>query len=141
MAMPALVTRLMRPLRPNRNQPGVLGVQVPACGGRLSQMPRLIMHIVIDGREVDSEAAFHRIAARLLDFGPYYGRNLDALWDRLSRDVPRPVLLTWTHAADSRRAMGEAAFNGIVDVLAAAQAEDAEMGMVERFRFEVLEDE
>ncbi|MCK6885045.1 barstar family protein [Enterobacter roggenkampii] len=26
-----------------------------------------------------------------LDFGPYYGRNLDALWDRLSTDVERPV--------------------------------------------------
>ncbi|EOG8017508.1 barstar family protein [Enterobacter ludwigii] len=26
-----------------------------------------------------------------LDFVPYYGRNLDALWDRLSTDVERPV--------------------------------------------------
>jgi ribonuclease inhibitor len=96
--------------------------------------------VVIDGREVDSAAAFHRIAARLLDFGPYYGRNLDALWDRLSRDVPRPVLLIWTYAAVSRRAMGEAAFNRIVNVLAAAQAEDAGRAATERFRFEIHEE-
>ena len=50
------------------------------------------MLLEIDGCEVRTEADLHILLARALDFGPYYGANLDALWDRLSRDVP----VVWT---------------------------------------------
>ncbi len=54
-----------------------------------------IVRVQLDGTQIRTEADFHRHVAALLDFGPYYGHNLDALWDRLSTDVPRPVHLIW----------------------------------------------
>ncbi|WP_306324805.1 barstar family protein [Streptomyces venezuelae] len=49
------------------------------------------MRIAIDGTRIGSQADLHRFLAGPLGFGPYYGHNLNALWDRLSRDVERPV--------------------------------------------------
>jgi ribonuclease inhibitor len=46
-------------------------------------------NVVIDGREVRTEADLHRILERPLELGEYYGRNLAALRDRLLTDVPR----------------------------------------------------
>ncbi|MFX4271344.1 barstar family protein [Propionibacteriaceae bacterium Y1685] len=37
---------------------------------------------------------FHTGIAAELDFGEYYGRNLDALWDCLT-DLPGPVAVVW----------------------------------------------
>ncbi|SDG38029.1 ribonuclease inhibitor [Lentzea fradiae] len=62
--------------------------------------------VELDGSHLRSEADVHRELARLLDFGPFYGHNLDALWDRLTTDVPRPVHLVWLHAEASRTAIG-----------------------------------
>ncbi|MGQ4357915.1 barstar family protein [Streptomyces drozdowiczii] len=53
------------------------------------------MRIAIDGTHIGSQADLHRFLAGPLDFGPYYGHNLSALWDRLSRDVERPVEIVW----------------------------------------------
>ncbi|MDU4841295.1 MAG: barstar family protein [Leclercia adecarboxylata] len=35
--------------------------------------------LYLDGTRVLSEKEFHSIISASLDFGPYYGRNLDAL--------------------------------------------------------------
>lgn len=40
--------------------------------------------VYIDGRLIQTELDFHRTISSALDFGPYYGNNLDALWDLLS---------------------------------------------------------
>ncbi|MFY1656143.1 barstar family protein [Micromonospora sp. WMMD1274] len=68
------------------------------------------MLLKIDGREVRTETDLHQLLARALDFGPYYGANLDALWDRLSMDVPRPVAVVWTDWQASERSLGARAF-------------------------------
>ncbi|MDI7270926.1 barstar family protein [Cronobacter dublinensis] len=47
--------------------------------------------IILDGKRIQNESDFHSVMSELLDFGPYCGRNLDALWDRLSTDIERPV--------------------------------------------------
>ncbi|EKY3120947.1 barstar family protein, partial [Cronobacter turicensis] len=51
--------------------------------------------IILDGKKIENESEFHSVMSDLLNFGPYYGRNLDALWDRLSTDVERPVKIIW----------------------------------------------
>lgn len=95
------------------------------------------MHVQLDGHQIRTEADFHRQVAALLDFGPYYGRNLDALRDRLSTDVPRPVHLTWTAARASRAAMGAAAFDRVERVLQAVAQQDVEWGLTDRFTYEL----
>ncbi|MEV7268645.1 barstar family protein [Micromonospora aurantiaca] len=91
----------------------------------------------IDGREVRTEADLHLILARALDFGPYYGANLDALWDRLSKDVPRPVAVVWTDWQVSERNLGAERFGRICDLLRAVEAKDREAGHEEQFTFEL----
>jgi len=94
------------------------------------------MILEIDGRQIKEEADFHRILAKELDLGPYYGRNLDALWDRLSTDVERPVTLIWHHSAESKANLGDV-FDKIVRVLARTQQQDESFGWDDRFRFEL----
>ena len=96
-----------------------------------------MVRVQLDGKRIGSEADFHRRIAALLDFGPYYGHNLDALWDRLSRDVPRPVHLVWENAQVSRAAMGFVAFDRIEGILRAAADEDAASGRLDRFTYEI----
>ncbi|MFE3074246.1 barstar family protein [Streptomyces sp. NPDC059247] len=81
------------------------------------------MRVVIDGALIGSQADLHRVLAGPLDFGPYYGHNLDALWDRLSRDIERPVKIVWENAEVSRDRMGDEAFEAIASVLIRAAEE------------------
>jgi len=86
----------------------------------------------IDGLKIQSEADFHNEIAQALDFGSYYGKNLDALWDVLSRDVERPVSVVWKNADASQKSM-PAEFEKIVDLLRDVEKEDAACGASERF--------
>ncbi len=82
------------------------------------------MRVVVDGTHIGSQADLHRVLAGPLDFGPYYGHNLNALWDRLSRDVERPAEIVWENAEVSRDRMGDEAFEAAVSVLVRAAKED-----------------
>ncbi|MFJ8819371.1 barstar family protein [Amycolatopsis thermoflava] len=93
----------------------------------------------LDGRRITDLASFHHQASELLDFGPYYGRNFNALWDRLSRDVERPVRIRWLHASTSRAALGEATFAKIVDIFERAAREDREYNALHRLEFELID--
>jgi len=42
---------------------------------------------------------------------PYYGRNLDALWDLISVTIPLPITLVWQDFAHSQRLVGAYADN------------------------------
>lgn len=95
-------------------------------------------HVIveIDGENIRTERDFHDQIAKKLEFGPYYGCNLDALWDRLSTDVERPLRLIWCKSEASRDALGER-FGGIVEVLRRVAALGRELGWVDRFEFEL----
>ncbi|WHQ76814.1 barstar family protein [Pantoea sp. Lij88] len=54
--------------------------------------------MILDGSEIENEQGFHKFMSKLLDFGPYYGTNLEALGDRLSNDVERPVTIIWINS-------------------------------------------
>lgn len=75
------------------------------------------MRVTIDGTTIRSEADLHALLAQELDFGPYYGHNLDALWDRLTTDVERPVELIWQNAGASRAQLGAELFDRISALL------------------------
>lgn len=71
--------------------------------------------ITIDGNEINSEHDFHFILSSLLDFGPYYGNNTDALWDMLSSGMGAGVILHWKNSNISRQKLG-AVFDIIIYV-------------------------
>ena len=93
------------------------------------------MQAELDGNRISTMDDFHRQIADSLDFGPYYGRNLNALWDMLSTDVERPAHLIWRHSAASREKMGQEAFNMIVEVLQSAQDDDVKKDRPKRFTY------
>jgi len=82
------------------------------------------MEVALEGSKIHTALDFHLQIAKLLDFPSYYGRNVHALWDVMTSDVERPVVLVWKDSAHSRQALGEA-FDQIVDVLERVQQRDA----------------
>lgn len=60
--------------------------------------------VILDFATIRDEAALHDALAKGLRLPPHYGRNLDALWDCLTRDVKGPVTIELRHAdkADAR---------------------------------------
>ena len=58
--------------------------------------------LYLDGTRILSEKEFRAILSASLDFAPDYGWNLDALWDRLSTDIERPVKIAWLNSELSR---------------------------------------
>ncbi|MFI9585829.1 barstar family protein [Streptomyces sp. NPDC052236] len=75
------------------------------------------MRVEIDGVNVHTEEDLHRILSEALDFGPFYGANLNALWDRLSTDVERPVEIVWRNSERSKEYFGESEFQEIRSLL------------------------
>jgi ribonuclease inhibitor len=91
------------------------------------------VRVVIDGKAIRSAADLHDQLAGPLDFGPYYGRNLDALWDRLYRDVERPVELVWADAAVSEMNLGAELFAKIAQLMTDVMTDDAAHSPKNRF--------
>ncbi len=60
--------------------------------------------VILDFAAIEDEAALHDLLARDLRLPAQYGRNLDALWDCLTRDVKGPVTIELRHVdkADAR---------------------------------------
>lgn len=110
-----------RPLRPTISTPGL----------------EIAMEVVLQGDAIKSESDLHRILSEKLDFGPYYGANLAALWDRLTTDVERPVRLIWKNAASSRAAMDETLFAKIIQLFRDVEQQDRDFGRSEAFTFSI----
>ncbi|MFC9055139.1 barstar family protein [Streptomyces anthocyanicus] len=91
------------------------------------------MRIEIDGAVIHSERGLHDLLSRTLDFGPYYGANPSALWDRLSTDVERPIEIIWKEAELSKEALGEDEFEKIRDLFLRVQSQDQSFGYSDRF--------
>ncbi|MFZ4833468.1 barstar family protein [Rouxiella sp. Mn2063] len=90
--------------------------------------------IMIDGSNIYTESQFHSILAELLNFGPYYGHNLDALWDRLSTDVERPVNIIWTHSDLSKQRLGDY-FNKIIQIFERTKQQDIKFSWDDKFDY------
>ncbi len=88
------------------------------------------MRCAIRGKEIGSHADFHAALARSLRLPRHYGRNLDALWDLLTGDLPGPVELVWRDAARSRERMGAKAHDRLVQLLLDAAVEREDLSVV-----------
>ncbi|AEX52521.1 Barstar, RNAse (barnase) inhibitor [Rahnella aquatilis CIP 78.65 = ATCC 33071] len=88
----------------------------------------------LDGACVLSEKEFHSIISLSLNFGPYYGRNLDALWDRLSTDIERPVKIIWLSSELSKVGLGNY-FDKIIEVFERVKLQDLSFNWEEKFDY------
>lgn len=61
----------------------------------------------IDGRKIGSIDDLYDRLAKQLQFPPHFGRNLDALWDTLTTDLPCQTTIVWSHAGESREILGD----------------------------------
>jgi ribonuclease inhibitor len=61
--------------------------------------------IVINGDRIDSLDDIYDEVERQLTL-PYFGRNLDALWDVLTREIEGPVEILWRESDVSRARLG-----------------------------------
>jgi ribonuclease inhibitor len=63
-----------------------------------------VTRVVLDFAAIKDEAGLHDALVRSLRLPAKYGRNLDALWDCLMRDVKGPVTIALRHVdkADAR---------------------------------------
>lgn len=91
-------------------------------------------HLYLDGTRILSEKEFHSIISALLDFGPYYGKNLDALWDRLSTDVERPVKIIWLNSELSKLRLGSY-FDKIIAIFERVKLQDLNSNWEEKFDY------
>lgn len=94
------------------------------------------MNIEINGGDIQSEGDFHSEIASALNFPHHYGRNLDALWDVLTTDVERPIVLIWRDASSSKSALAER-FDLIVELLRKVEQQDLDWGLKEKFELKL----
>ena len=92
----------------------------------------------IDGREILTSNDFHTKLKACSAVPEFYGQNLDALSDTLFGLVERPFMIVWTSASVSRANLG-GEFNKIIEIMAEAAKHDEEMGLEERFEFELVD--
>ncbi|CNI06945.1 Ribonuclease inhibitor [Yersinia aldovae] len=90
--------------------------------------------IILDGNRIHSSDDFHNILFQELDLGPYYGKNLNALWDRLSTDIERPVKIIWLNSEFSKKVLGEY-FDKIVQIFEQVKQQDIKFNWDERFDY------
>ncbi len=77
---------------------------------------------VLNGEKLVSLDDVYDSLARQLDFPKHFGRNLDALWDVMTADLPGPISITWKASKSSRAVLGES-FKKISAVLREAAKE------------------
>ena len=61
---------------------------------------------ILQGAAIRSLDDIYDQFARQLPFPLHFGRNLDALWDVLTADLPGPVEVVWEAADASQAALG-----------------------------------
>ncbi len=90
--------------------------------------------IIIDGKIIKTASEIYQLLNKELDFGPYFGNNMDALWDVLSTDVERPFVIHWINADVSQRQLGND-FNLFVNLFQRLEEYDQSHGWDDRFKF------
>ena len=90
------------------------------------------MKIIIDGKINKSIKSIHDKLALELDFGPYYGGNLSALWDMLSTEVERPFEICFVNVHELENLGND--FDRLIAVLKRTEQHDIESNCKEKFK-------
>lgn len=69
-----------------------------------------------------------------LDFRSYYGRNFDALWNRLNTNIERPVKIIWLNFELYRVNIGSY-FDGIAKVFERTKLQGLNSNWKEKFEY------
>lgn len=88
--------------------------------------------VIIDEGKYSDIKEVHKYLSTELDFGPYYGNNLDALWDALTTNVERPFMIEWINAdlLDSKLSKS---YKEFIKILKAVEEDDLKKGWIDRF--------
>jgi ribonuclease inhibitor len=62
--------------------------------------------LLLDGTVLRSEADLHDEVFKQLEL-PFYGRNLDALWDVVVEMIEPPIEIKWINASESQVILGD----------------------------------
>jgi ribonuclease inhibitor len=90
----------------------------------------MVKRCILEGAVIQSEDAFYAALERgLSGMPPSFGRNLDALWDALTRDVEGPFTIEWRDVGRSAQAIGPRHAR-IVEVLREAASARADFTLV-----------
>lgn len=90
--------------------------------------------ITLDGNSIHTADEFHDLLSQKLNFGPCYGKNLSALWDRLSTDVERPVKIIWINSGQSKACLGDY-FDKIIEIFEETKQQDLRFNWDEKFDY------
>ena len=93
--------------------------------------------IIIKGKEINNIKEVHELLASELDFGPYYGYNLDALWDMLTTDVEGSVIIQWNDSDISEKKFGKDFYN-IIDLFKRVEKNDICLKLKYKFSFKKI---
>jgi ribonuclease inhibitor len=63
--------------------------------------------IILDGTQFINKEKLHAILKSELRLPPYYGNNLDALWDCVTGDIQLPVSIEWINFQSSKVLLGD----------------------------------
>lgn len=95
------------------------------------------MIVILEGSEIQSESDLHSSIASQIGFGPDYGQNLSALWDRLTTDVERPLILELRDSSACQKSLGESLYRRITELFRDVERNDQTLGLKERFELRI----
>lgn len=81
--------------------------------------------VELNGSTIINKQTFHEEIERFFNL-PYYGENLNALWEVLSYEAVRPLTIVWKNADISKNAMG-VYFDKIIATFERTKQEDIEI--------------
>ena len=86
---------------------------------------------LLQGKNLTSLDQLYDELARQLEFPAYFGRNLDALWDLLTTDIPGPIRIRIKQPKTAQNRLGED-FNRLYDLLKEVEEERDDFKVVVR---------
>ncbi|HNW60358.1 MAG TPA: barstar family protein [bacterium] len=90
-----------------------------------------VKRCVLQGRELASMERLYDELARQLEFPAWFGRNLDALWDLLTTDIPGPIRIRIRQPQSAKRLLG-ADYDRVLDLFKEVEEERDDFKVVVR---------
>ncbi len=76
--------------------------------------------VIINGKSIKNKAHLHEVLARGLDFPPYYGKNLDALFDILVSDFSAESVIKIKNLVFLKKKIGADYTQELLEVIGSA---------------------